>query len=55
MKLKKVAQNLTLWVLLAIVAGALLGHFRPAEAVQMEFLGKRFIEVVNFLNLQFYG
>jgi len=51
MKLKRITQNLTLWVLLAIVAGALLGHFRPAEAVQMEFLGKRFIEVVKlFIN-----
>ena len=38
-------------MLLAIGAGALLGHFRPAEAVQMEFLGKRFIDVVKlFIN-----
>ena len=51
MKLKKITRNLTLWVLLAIVAGALLGHFRPATAVQMEPLGKRFIDVVKlFIN-----
>ncbi|GAA4051180.1 dicarboxylate/amino acid:cation symporter [Hymenobacter glaciei] len=51
MKLKKITQNLTLWVLLAIVAGALLGHFQSATAVKMEFLGKRFIEVVKlFIN-----
>ena len=51
MNFKKITQNLTLWVLLAIVAGALLGHFEPAAAVKMEFLGKRFIEVVKlFIN-----
>ncbi len=51
MKLKKLARNLTVWVLLAIVAGALLGHFAPATAVQMEVLGKRFIDVVKlFIN-----
>ena len=51
MNFKKITQNLTLWVLLAIVAGALLGHFEPATAVKMEFLGKRFIEVVKlFIN-----
>ena len=51
MKLRKIAKNLTLWVLLAIVAGALLGHFEPATGVKMEFLGKRFIEVVKlFIN-----
>ncbi len=51
MTLKKITRNLTLWVLLAIVAGALLGHLAPARAVQMEFLGKRFIEIIKlFIN-----
>ena len=51
MTLKKLFRNLTLWVLLAIVAGALLGHFAPATAVRMEPLGKRFIDVVKlFIN-----
>ena len=51
MKLKRITHNLTLWVLLAIVAGALLGHFQPATAVKMEPLGKRFIDVVKlFIN-----
>ena len=51
MNFKKITQNLTLWVLTAIVAGALLGHFEPATAVKMEFLGKRFIDVVKlFIN-----
>ncbi|GAC1368243.1 MAG: dicarboxylate/amino acid:cation symporter [Hymenobacter sp.] len=47
MILKKISQYLTLLVLTAIVAGALLGHFEPATAVKMEVLGKRFIDVVK--------
>ncbi|HTE32989.1 MAG TPA: cation:dicarboxylase symporter family transporter [Chryseolinea sp.] len=39
--------NLTFWVLTAITAGALLGHFYPEQAVKMEFLGKGFISVVK--------
>ena len=51
MKFNRLSHNLTLWVLLAIVAGALLGHFQPATAVQMEPLGKWFINVVKlFIN-----
>lgn len=51
MTLKSVSQNLTLWVLTAIVAGALLGHFAPATAVQMKPLGEKFIWVVKlFIN-----
>ena len=51
MNLRKISRNLTFWVLLAIVAGALLGHLQPATAVQMEPLGKRFIDVVKlFIN-----
>jgi aerobic C4-dicarboxylate transport protein len=51
MTLQKLTRNLTLWVLLAIVAGALLGHFEPATAVKWSFLGKRFIDVVKlFIN-----
>ena len=51
MTLKNLTRNLTFWVLLSIVAGALLGHFQPAAAVRMEFLGKGFIEVVKlFIN-----
>ena len=51
MKLAKLTRNLTFWVLLAIIAGALLGHLAPATAERMEFLGKRFIDVVKlFIN-----
>ena len=45
--MKKIITNLTTWVLLAIVAGALLGHFDPASAIKMQPLGKYFIEVIK--------
>jgi len=45
--MKKIITNLTFWVLTAITAGALLGHFAPATAVKMQFLGTRFIEIVK--------
>ncbi|UOQ64576.1 cation:dicarboxylate symporter family transporter [Hymenobacter volaticus] len=49
--MKKLITNLTFWVLTAIVAGALLGHFAPATAVEMDVLGKSFINVVKlFIN-----
>ena len=43
----KIFKNLTFWVLTAITAGALLGHFYPATAVKMQVLGKYFIEIVK--------
>ena len=45
--MKKVFTNLTFWVLTAITAGALLGHFLPTTAVKMQPLGKGFIDVVK--------
>jgi aerobic C4-dicarboxylate transport protein len=39
--------NLTFWVLIAIIAGILLGHYFPATAVKMELLGKWFIELIR--------
>lgn len=39
--------NLTFYVLIAILAGILLGHFRPATAIKMEFLGKDFVELIK--------
>jgi len=48
---KKYSKPLTLWVLLAIALGILLGHFYPDTAVAMQPLGKYFIEVVKlFIN-----
>lgn len=46
--MKKIVTNLTFWVLIAITAGALLGHFMPATAIQMEPLGKNFITVIKW-------
>ena len=49
--LKKLTRNLTFWVLLAITAGILIGHFSPATGVALEPLGKYFIAVVKlFIN-----
>ncbi|HEV7382402.1 MAG TPA: C4-dicarboxylate transporter DctA [Dyadobacter sp.] len=49
--MKKLFTNLTFWVLTAITAGALMGHYYPAEAIQMDFLGKGFIKIVKlFIN-----
>jgi aerobic C4-dicarboxylate transport protein len=51
MRLKKLFTNLTFWVLTAITAGALLGHFYPGAAVKMQPLGTGFISVVKiFIN-----
>ncbi len=45
--MKKIVTNLTTWVLLAIIAGALLGHFVAATAVKMQPICKYFIEVIK--------
>ncbi len=51
MNLKKLFTNLTFWVLTAITAGALLGHFAPDTAVKMQPLGTGFISIVKlFIN-----
>ena len=43
----KIFTNLTFWVLIAIVIGIVLGHFAPATAVKMEFIGKRFVDLIK--------
>lgn len=43
----KIFKNITFWVLLAIAAGVVIGIFDPKHAVQLEFLGKDFIELVK--------
>ncbi len=43
----KILSNLTFWVLIAIIAGALLGHYSPAHAVKMEIVGKTFIDIIK--------
>ncbi|MGN6492123.1 MAG: cation:dicarboxylate symporter family transporter [Agriterribacter sp.] len=39
--------HLTFWVLLAIVAAIVLGHFFPATAVKTEWMGKRFVDLIK--------
>ncbi len=45
--MKKLFTSLTFWVLTAITAGAVLGSVAPDIAVQMQPLGKWFIEIVK--------
>lgn len=50
-QVKKIFRNLTLWVLIAIFGGVLLGIYDPATAMKMDVLGKGFIQVVKiFIN-----
>ncbi len=44
---KKIATNLTFWVLFAITSGIIVGHFFPATGVAMQPLGKYFIDVIK--------
>jgi len=39
--------NLTFWVLIAITAGVLLGHYAPDKAVKMEIVGKTFVDIIK--------
>jgi len=43
----KIFKNITFWVLFSIMAGIVIGILDPAHAVQLEFLGKDFIELVK--------
>src|SRR6476659_5529670 len=47
--MKRLTGHLYFWVLLAIVAGAVLGAVRPATAVQLRPLGDGFIALVKML------
>lgn len=47
MRLKKIVTNLAFQVLLAIVAGVMLGHFFPHIGVKMEIIGKTFINIIK--------
>ena len=44
---QSILTNLTFWVLIAIIAGIMLGHYFPATAIKMEILGKWFIEIIK--------
>ncbi len=43
----KLISNTALQVLLAIVAGVLIGHFNPPLGVKMEIVGKTFINIIK--------
>lgn len=42
-----ITTNLTFWVLLAIIAGILLGHFAPENGVKMKLIGDWFIKIIK--------
>lgn len=44
---KRILSNLTFWVLVAIIAGIVLGNYAPATAVKMEIIGKTFIDIIK--------
>lgn len=47
----RLLNNLTFWVLVAITAGILLGHYNPELGVAMQPLGKYFINIIKlFIN-----
>jgi len=45
--MKIIFKNLTFWVLIAIIAGILLGHYAPATAIKMEIVGKTFVDIIK--------
>jgi aerobic C4-dicarboxylate transport protein len=45
--LYKIVTNLTFWVLIAIVCGILLGHFSPANGIEMKIIGDWFIKIIK--------
>lgn len=45
--MKTIFKNLTFWVLIAIIAGILIGHYDPATAVKMEIVGKTFVDIIK--------
>jgi aerobic C4-dicarboxylate transport protein len=44
---KRILTNLTFWVLIAIIAGVLLGHFAPETGKQMEVIGSTFVKIIK--------
>ncbi|QEE49367.1 cation:dicarboxylase symporter family transporter [Flavobacterium alkalisoli] len=43
----KITTNLTFWVLIAIIAAILLGHFSPDTAVKTKIIGDWFIKIIK--------
>lgn len=46
-KVHRIVRNLTFWVLIAIIIGILLGHYFPEKGVQMEIVGKTFVDLIK--------
>lgn len=46
-KFHPILRNLTFWVLIAIIVGILLGHFFPEKGIQMEIVGKTFVDLIK--------
>ena len=44
---KQITSHLTFYVLIAIIAGILLGNYYPATAVKTEWIGKGFVELIK--------
>ncbi|SEP02333.1 aerobic C4-dicarboxylate transport protein [Flavobacterium sp. CF108] len=44
---RAVITNLTFWVLIAIIAGVLLGHFSPDNGVKMKIVGEKFVDIIK--------
>ena len=45
--MKKIVSHLSFYVLLAIIAGVVLGIFAPKQAIQLEPLAKGFINIIK--------
>lgn len=44
---QSIITNLTFWVLIAIIAGVLLGHFSPENGVKMKVVGETFVDIIK--------
>lgn len=44
---RRLFTNLTFWVLIAIVAGIILGTVNPTLAIKMEIVGKTFVDIIK--------
>ena len=45
--MKKIFKHLTFYVIIAIIAGVLLGHYFPETGVKMELISKTFITIIK--------
>ena len=45
--MKKVLTHLSFYVLVAIIAGILLGHYQPGKAIQLDWIARGFINIIK--------